>query len=632
MKEALRRVRHFPTFFCEFLPLLAVTLYVRMAMYLVADGQSNKLSLSVAVKGGLSDALVVFCLALLFCLTRNLYVRFIAGIIWCFFLAGNLEFIHEKGANLDLGQIGQGTSAVFITGSILISSVAEKFQHISLRYLLFWPLAYVLLSERPVRLKRWLSAKLCPHVCPHCLDIVLNFGKALPSRGIGIVLVLIVSLHAAMPAMPLTIPNWRSYNVLEEWMLGLIARHEHLPKGFGLLGGSQISIFYKRDLDAPLRVVPVGDGAARPNILVIVIESLSHEQLQRGWLPNLQALVPRSFYYPNFIAPTAMTVNGLYALFCGDYPTFTFENDGTVINGSNSTVLLNHGLWGKRQCLPEVLNQNGYNTVFWEAAPLDFANKKEQLPKMGFMETKGGVQLQTDAWGWGLDDAALLAKIEEKMGVLDAVQPKKPWLLAMLTVGTHHPYDKVPADFMPSTERRERSYRYMDKVLGEFIGGLDEKARRNTLIVIAGDESGEQTNEYPLVNKFLSRNRGFMMVLLPSGDQAIISQAYSQIDMQISLLDYLGIDNAGSYGRSLFRDYQSFRPMVLENIIQRRVTFFPSPTERTTCNTLDWRCSDYVLKSGTMFDAPVFSEVKASSPDRAQALKDFVRFNQERTQ
>ncbi|MBL9081308.1 MAG: LTA synthase family protein, partial [Planctomycetales bacterium] len=233
-------------------------------------------------------------------------------------------------------------------------------------------------------------------------------------------------------------------------------------------------------------------------------------------------------------------------------------------------------LWNPaRRCLPHILREAGYETVFLQAARLRFMHKDRFMPLAGFSQVIGDESFEQDMnrSRWGIDDRTLFRKAREKIGELE--QSDKPWFMTILTVGTHHPY-ATPANCSSSFPRGtfEHAAACADQALEELLTGLEhEGILQNTIVLVTSDESGGLRQESDDLALRLSRNWGFLTVVTPEGQSRRIDEPFLQSDVALSVLDYLGIGDADHSfgGRSVFRSYKKKRPLFFGNVYHNHV-------------------------------------------------------------
>jgi hypothetical protein len=314
-----------------------------------------------------------------------------------------------------------------------------------------------------------------------------------------------------------------------------------------------------------------GPAAGRPNVLLVLLESVSGIQLEEIAalhgspaalpMPRLGELSRRGVLLTSFFTQQRQTQRGEYALLCGDLPKMAYVP-------ARFTELA-AGTWAPR-CLPRVLAGAGYRTSYLQAAPLAFMQKDRALPATGFQEVLGTPWFRR-AYGrtqWGVDDRAFLEGAIEKIGDLRATPG--PWFLTLLTVGTHHPF-VVPAGWRPqvaTTDPRHPPFLYLDEALPAFWNALAATGvLDDTLVVITSDEALGASGEAGDHVARLSQNLGMALVSVPgTTEHRRIDAPFAQSDLALSVLDYLGIQAPPEMlGRSFFRNYDAPRPLFFAN-------------------------------------------------------------------
>ena len=111
------------------------------------------------------------------------------------------------------------------------------------------------------------------------------------------------------------------------------------------------------------------------NVLLIMLEGVSGAYLpsvaiRHGIeyevaMPKLDSWANRGVSYSTFVAQQRHTNRGEYAILCGDYPSLV------TAPPKMSTYVRE----GTRRCLPALLRDGGYQTVYLQAAPLAFMLK-----------------------------------------------------------------------------------------------------------------------------------------------------------------------------------------------------------------------------------------------------------------
>lgn len=326
------------------------------------------------------------------------------------------------------------------------------------------------------------------------------------------------------------------------------------------------------NLEAPFRFPFEGHGK---NVLLVVLEGVSgnyisaaakaHGRLSINTMRNLERAFSQNVGFATFFNHNRRTNRGLYALLCGEYPR--------LIAGMPKMTVGSTQIW--RSCLPQILSDNGYRTLFLQAAPLAFMLKDRFMPAIGFQEVLGQAALDHHyrRTFWGVDDRAFFEQALDRIQALN--ESGEPWFVTLLTVGSHHPF-VVPEEY----EREEmpdfrNAFAYLDFATGEFLNALGARGlRKDTLVILTSDESAGDLGQAPDATAGrISENWGFMIMLLPERTRMVITEPFSQSDVALSIIDYLGLSEQGThlFGRSAFRSYNKGRPIFFGNVNHRTI-------------------------------------------------------------
>jgi phosphoglycerol transferase MdoB-like AlkP superfamily enzyme len=307
-----------------------------------------------------------------------------------------------------------------------------------------------------------------------------------------------------------------------------------------------------------------GAGKAR-NVLIVTVEGIPgayigasrnamHSSYQQDLMPKLSRWAERAMTTPDYVLHSHQTIRGLYAMLCGDYSKL---DSGTP----KGVELLNNNNQRNQQCLPAQLNDHGFKSHFLQGAGLQFMAKDKIMPRMGFSQTHGREWFRNKPhleFAWGMDDKSYFE------GVLTYVQQlrkhKQPWMLTLMTVGTHQPY-AAAEDYLARYESpKQAAVGYLDDAIDSFLTGLEKQGvLKDTLVIITSDES------HGLEGVRLASAWGFNLILAPEQASlpAIKQGVYGHVDLTASILDYFDLPvPANISGRSLFRDYTSGREIM----------------------------------------------------------------------
>src|SRR3990167_7300651 len=247
------------------------------------------------------------------------------------------------------------------------------------------------------------------------------------------------------------------------------------------------------------------------------------------------------------------TIRGLYAMLCGDY--------NKLDSGTPKGVELLNNPARSEQCLPAQLRERGLSTHFLQGAGLRFMAKDQIMPEMGFDKTLGRDWFKNKPYlefPWGMDDKAYF---EGALGYVQQLRKKRqPWMLTLLTVGTHQPYS-APQDYLDRHPNAKlAAIAYLDDAVADFLAALEKQGvMKDTLVIVTSDES------HGLENVRLASAWGFNLLLAPEQAQLpVIKQGvYGHVDLTASVLDYFAFPVPSNIaGRSLLRDYATGREII----------------------------------------------------------------------
>jgi hypothetical protein len=527
------------------------------------------------LRGLVSDAAVsLVALALLVALGRRLRVlAALALAVWCIAQYANYEIVSALGSLASFSDAGYLLDPTFVVGSALVVS-------------------------RPVTLTVLLVVSLA---LGHIGILSLRPRAAVGSLAAA---ALLVGLYSAWPWSH-EFAIWRQTHFLQ---------YDARRVALDVLEPESSRLRFRDAPAAMLDLLPelAADLSGAPrlplegrkrNVLLVILESVSGLHLESlaadhdlgftSLMPQLDAIARDNLSYSTFFVHQRRTNKGLYALLCGELPNLVA-----------ALPKMSAYVEGGRVCLPEALRREGYHTVYLQAAPLAFMLKDQFMPRAGFEQVHGydwftgGYARST----WGVDDRAFLEQSLEMIRSLN--RDGRPWFLTLLTVGTHHPY-VVPEEYQPQVVSRVgRALRYADEAVGEFDRRLDELGiSEDTLVLYTSDESLGFDGTIKKLDQLILKSWGLLIARPPEGTRARVREPFAQMDLAISVLDYLGLAHRGGhfFGRSVFRSYE-----------QRRHVFFANsnsdfngalhPHGRLALCMLDFEsCRAYAVPEGRVF-------------------------------
>ena len=300
---------------------------------------------------------------------------------------------------------------------------------------------------------------------------------------------LVLGLHSGLAWSP-AVADWRQTHALLHNWTGAVAGPPPVPADTDL---AAVASGLAADLSGEPRI---GARPSAPNVLLVLVESISgaylsttaeaHGRSPRPSMPRLDAFAREHTTYATFLTHQINTNRGVYAALCGDLPK--------LLPGTPKMSAL--AATGRDGCLPQILRDAGYRTIYLQAAPLAFMLKDQFLPRIGFDRVLGAGSFPEARArsAWGVDDGTffeaatrLLRQLQQQV---ELHQERRPWFTTLLTVGTHHPY-LVPADFAPNMEDDfERAVAYADQEIARFLEAITRMGvLEDTLVLVSSDES-----------------------------------------------------------------------------------------------------------------------------------------------
>ncbi len=489
--------------------------------------------------GYLSD-LAIGCLLLVLLHQRSGWLSVPLILLWCVFTLGTAELVTAVGRMPTATDLHYLTDTQFLRHSTQGSGLSH-------------PLLALALSSNVLifLLLRW-RLKTSPRRTLSPIWLLLPLG--------------LLATHAFYQyRSPSETEQWLQFNLphklLAEGLNASQSRVEDWLDDDNPDSPADIAGLVQLDLDgSPLLSQP---GNAR-NVLVITLEGIPgayiaasrraiHSSYRQAPMPRLSQWAERGMLTPDYVLHGHQTIRGLYAMLCGDY--------NKLDSGTPKGVELLNNPQRSQQCLPAQLREHGFSTHYLQGAGLRFMAKDQVMPRMGFDTTLGRDWFKNPPhleFPWGMDDKAFFE------GALDYVQQlrskQRPWMLTLLTVGTHQPYS-APATYLERwPNAKQAAIAYLDDAVADFLDALERQGvLEDTLIIVTSDES------HGLENVRLASAWGFNLLLAPEQAQLprLKHGVYGHVDLTASVLDYFALPIPSNLsGRSLLRDYAHGREII----------------------------------------------------------------------
>ncbi len=284
------------------------------------------------------------------------------------------------------------------------------------------------------------------------------------------------------------------------------------------------SHFVSEDLNNSLREVVAKGKEIRPNVMLIMIESLSASYMNlygndQNLTPHIDALAKKSLFFSNFFATGTRTVRGMEAVTMSVPPTA----GRSIVKRPN-----NHNMFG----MGWVFKAKGYENKFIYAGHGYFDNMNEYFSNNGF-QVVDRVSFAKDEIHfsnvWGVCDEDLFDKSIKEADLSYA--KKRSFFSFIMTTSNHRPYTYPEGKIdIPSHTGREGGVKYTDYAVNEFLKKASKKPWfDNTIFIFVADHNGGSAgkSELPLYR--------YKIPLILYAPKLIKAQEVKKLSSQIDL-------------------------------------------------------------------------------------------------
>lgn len=361
-------------------------------------------------------------------------------------------------------------------------------------------------------------------------------------------------LFAREPFRAVVLSRWSWWS--SSSTLGLMPAENAIEEAQRALGAKSVFPYPDYPLVRESASAP-GVHFVRPvNVVVIFVEGLDRRYVGRtvqvpgarfgssagiALTPFFDRLKQDSLYYENFFTNGVQTSRGLFATLCSSYPRY-----GTAMIKTRST---NDFL-----CLPSVLRDGGYRTEMIVSQGAGVNNLGRFFGRNGVDRffSEADFPKEAERLGIGMTDGALLDFVRGRIETMQ--RGGKPFFLAALTSGTHHPFlvpNRHPevADLAMQSDGYLAALRYFDLEFERVFTGLREQGLlKNTIVVVLGDhgrhESVGRTETERQAGHFMSPLLIWLDESLRSSEiyrPRVVKAVASQVDIAPTLLAVNGL-------------------------------------------------------------------------------------------
>lgn len=280
------------------------------------------------------------------------------------------------------------------------------------------------------------------------------------------------------------------------------------------------------------------DSDARPNVLLIVIDTLRADKLgcygsQRVKTPNIDRLAKRGVLFTRTFAHNPLTLPSHANIMTGMTPPYHGVHDNENFNLRDQFLTMAEYLKAQGYSTGAVVGACPVDSRFGIAQGFDFY--EDNVAPKGSPKNSIGER-----------SAAAVAALAENW-----LSWQKPgWFFWMHVFDPHYPYEP-PEPFLSQYPGKPYNgeVAYVDSVLGEFFKYLEENGHlEQTLIVLTSDhgeslgDHGEKTHGMLAYNSTLWVP---LIVSFPGLKPARIEQRAAHIDIFPTVCDFLGLEKPG---------------------------------------------------------------------------------------
>jgi phosphoglycerol transferase MdoB-like AlkP superfamily enzyme len=230
---------------------------------------------------------------------------------------------------------------------------------------------------------------------------------------------------------------------------------------------------------------------SKPNVIVFFVEGMSARLMESyggkhiGLTPNLDAFRKEAVYADNYYNHTAATLRGLRGQLTSSFIAARENGEDGIGEGDLSSVE-NLNARSRLVSLPEILNHNGYETMF-VTPHADHMNINEIMRGIGFdkVVTGSDVAKAGDIESTPVTDKQLYGYIPTLAAGL-----KKPFFIGVYNFGTHLFQDSPDLKYRDGHSLVLNRFHNLDAQFGAFFQAFRNSALAdNTIIIVTTDHA-----------------------------------------------------------------------------------------------------------------------------------------------
>lgn len=246
---------------------------------------------------------------------------------------------------------------------------------------------------------------------------------------------------------------------------------------------------------------------SRPNIVCIILESWTADVVKSlggvpGLTPNLEQMIGEGLLFTDIYSSGSRTSYGIPSVLSG----FPSTPDGSVLDVPRKMERL--------PVLARELQPLGYHSTFYYGGDAHFDNMYAYFMHGGFQRVVDRSSFDKKDFDskWGAHDGPLFQRV-----LADLKGAPQPFLVSLLTLSSHEPYEVPMARAIPGTDETslfKNAMVYADRSLGEFFREAKRQPwYQNTLFVLVADHG----HRLPLARQPYQAEKFHIPVLLVGG-------------------------------------------------------------------------------------------------------------------
>lgn len=223
------------------------------------------------------------------------------------------------------------------------------------------------------------------------------------------------------------------------------------------------------------------------HIFIVHFESLSEKLANETNAPNFLKAGKEGLYFPKFYGSSVQTIRAEESILCGLPPT--------IRNILISDVLV--GDIEKTACLPRILADEGYKTIFMKNDYLEFAHTDKFMPAVGFQElhNRDIMQPNDPEFEWGFREDIFFQRILE---YLEQYKDEKTFVYIALSATNHVPFHNQDTRYESQlpypnpknvTEKVSNTTYLQDLYFGEFFDAYEKNYADDSTLILTSDHA-----------------------------------------------------------------------------------------------------------------------------------------------